>query len=68
MFGNAPLFPECIDGAYGYGCVNNCSGHCMNDSLCNKQTGHCDRGCKPGYTNAFCSKGTFEENLKTPYF
>ena len=51
------IFSECRDGAYGYSCVNNCSGHCMNDSPCNKQTGHCDKGCKPGYTNAFCRKG-----------
>lgn len=29
----------------------------MDDSQCNKQTGQCDGGCKPGYTNADCSKG-----------
>ena len=37
----------------------------MIDSACNKQTGHCDGRCKPGYTNAFCSKGKFEDNLNT---
>lgn len=47
----------CDDGAYGYNCVNNCSGHCLRDSPCNIHTGHCDRGCKPGYTNSNCSKG-----------
>lgn len=47
---------ECSDGTYGYNCENNCSGHCMNNTLCNKQTGHCDGGCNPGYTNAACSK------------
>lgn len=47
---------ECGDGTYGYNCVNNCSGHCLNNSLCNKQTGHCDRGCNPGYANSDCSK------------
>uniref|UniRef100_K1PJI1 Scavenger receptor class F member 2 n=1 Tax=Magallana gigas TaxID=29159 RepID=K1PJI1_MAGGI len=47
---------ECGDGTYGYGCVNNCSGHCLNDSPCNKQTGYCDRGCNPGYKDDKCSK------------
>ena len=37
----------------------------MGDSPCNKQTGHCDKGCDPGYTNDLCSKGKFEDNLKT---
>lgn len=49
-------FVECDDGTYGYGCANNCSVHCLNDSLCNKQTGHCDKGCDPGYTENDCSK------------
>lgn len=47
----------CDDGAYGYNCVNKCSGHCLNGSSCNKQTGQCERGCSPGYTNNDCSKG-----------
>uniref|UniRef100_K1QD44 Scavenger receptor class F member 2 n=1 Tax=Magallana gigas TaxID=29159 RepID=K1QD44_MAGGI len=48
---------KCADGTYGYDCVNNCSGHCSNDSLCNEQTGHCDRGCGSGND---CSKGTHD--------
>lgn len=46
----------CDNGTYGYNCTNTCSGHCLNDSLCNKQTGQCDGGCKPGYTNNHCSE------------
>lgn len=46
----------CDDGSYGYDCVNNCSGHCLNGSHCNKQAGHCDKRCNPGYTNGNCSK------------
>lgn len=48
---------ECNDGNHGYDCVNNCSGHCFNNTPCNKQTGQCDRGCKPGYTNNDCNNG-----------
>lgn len=48
---------ECDDGTYGYACVNNCSGHCINGSLCNKETGYCHNGCNAGYTNKDCSRG-----------
>lgn len=57
------MITECDDGTYGYHCVNNCSGNCLNDSSCNKQTGHCKRGCKPGYEDGDCSKGEFIINL-----
>lgn len=52
---------ECNYGTYGYNCVNNCSGHCLNYSPCNKQTGHCDDECKPGYTDTNCSKGNLND-------
>lgn len=47
---------ECADGTYGYNCTKICSGHCLNNSPCNKQNGYCDKGCNPGYTNVDCSK------------
>lgn len=53
------LVTGCYDGTYGYDCTNNCSGHCLNKSPCNKQTGQCDRGCEPGYTNVFCSESNY---------
>lgn len=37
--------------------MNNCSGHCLNNYPCNKETGHCDGGCSLGYTNGDCNKG-----------
>ena len=49
------FFVEC-NGTYGKNCVHNCSGNCLNDSPCNTQTGHCDMGCKPGYTNVLCNE------------
>lgn len=51
------FFLECDDGTYGYDCVNNCSVNCLNNSKCNKQTGHCDEGCDMGNN---CSKGVCE--------
>uniref|UniRef100_A0A8B8BR14 Protein draper-like n=1 Tax=Crassostrea virginica TaxID=6565 RepID=A0A8B8BR14_CRAVI len=47
---------KCEDGTYGNYCVHNCSGNCLNDSHCNRETGHCDTGCKPGYINALCNE------------
>lgn len=57
------LDAECNEGTYGYNCTNKCSGHCLNNSPCNKQTGHCDGGCNPGYTNSNCSEGKFTDPL-----
>uniref|UniRef100_K1R1W2 Multiple epidermal growth factor-like domains 10 n=1 Tax=Magallana gigas TaxID=29159 RepID=K1R1W2_MAGGI len=60
----------CDDGTYGYNCVNNCSGHCLNGSHCNKHTGYCDEGCSPGYTDSDCSRacqsGYFGINCTLP--
>lgn len=57
------MITECKDGTYGHNCTNNCSGHCLNDSPCNKQTGYCNGGCDPGYTDGDCSEGKFKENV-----
>ena len=46
----------CNDGTFGIDCLNNCSGQCLHGAPCNKQTGLCDRGCNPGYTNIFCNE------------
>lgn len=50
---------ECENGTYGFNCAKNCTGHCLNDSPCNKQTGICDMGCSAGYQDDYCSKGKF---------
>ena len=47
---------ECEHGTYGNNCVHNCSGNCLNDSPCNRQNGHCEHGCKPGYSKPLCDK------------
>ena len=62
-------FVECENGTHGYNCVNKCSGHCMNNYPCNKQTGHCDRGCNPGYNKNNCSEGLiFTMPIAATYF
>lgn len=53
------IITECNDGTFGYDCKNNCSGHCSNNNPCIKQTGHCNGGCKSGYTNVFCDESKY---------
>lgn len=58
-FINIHLLPGCENGTYGYNCLKNCSGHCVHGYPCNKETGRCDEGCEPGYSDTFCSKSWF---------
>lgn len=52
---------ECNYGTYGYSCANSYSGDCSIHSPCNKQTGNCDDGCKPEYTDTYCGKGNLND-------
>ena len=47
----------CDNSTYGSNCVHNCSRNCLNDSPCNKETGHCEAGCNQGYSNKLCNQG-----------
>lgn len=51
------FFLECPTGTFGLDCGYNCSGHCIDDIPCDKTTGRCDSGCKPGYTGELCDTG-----------
>lgn len=50
------LIKECPPGTYGDACVHNCIGHCLIDVICNRTTGRCDQGCKPGYIGELVTK------------
>lgn len=52
------LQTECHPGTYGPNCAHKCSGHCLNNSTCNRTTGNCDMGCDSGYTGDPCDKGS----------
>lgn len=54
------LIEECNDGTYGKNCNNTC-GHC--DPPCDKITGKCPHGCKPGYEGVFCNKSKTQSIL-----
>ena len=48
---------ECSDGQYGYNCVENCSLTCRDSGKCDKITGHCEGGCRAGWTGDMCENG-----------
>lgn len=48
------LVSECPDGKYGQNCRENCSATCNS---CNKKSGFCEYGCKPGWKGDNCETG-----------
>lgn len=56
------MFTECPLGSYGTDCVYNCSGNCLDDVACNRNTGKCDTGCVIGYTGVMCNTGLIQSN------
>lgn len=49
------LVVECQPGLYGVGCLDSCSANCYL-VRCNKDSGHCDRGCNLGWTGNTCDQ------------
>lgn len=47
---------ECQLGSYGTDCRGVCSVNCFHASRCDKVTGQCYSGCKPGWTGNKCDK------------
>lgn len=44
----------CKSGYYGKECKQQCSINCNVTTQCNKVTGQCEGGCKPGWTGNTC--------------
>lgn len=47
---------ECMIGYYGNNCSNKCSTTCNVAERCDKISGRCDGGCKPGWTGNTCDQ------------
>ena len=52
---NINLFADCRSGHYGYMCKKACSGHCLNNAVCDYIEGRCRDGCQPGYIGKLCN-------------
>lgn len=53
------VFLECQFGYYGENCTNQCSMNCNVTSRCDRFTGSCDKGCKPGWTGYKCDQSKY---------
>ena len=51
------IFLDCPPGYYGYACNKACSGHCLNNTVCDHITGTCTDGCLAGYVGKLCDDG-----------
>lgn len=49
----------CGFGYYGKDCIHRCSVKCNVTHYCNKSTGQCIGGCKPGWTGFMCDQGKY---------
>lgn len=47
-------FSECNDGYFGPNCIESCKTTCKS---CNKMSGICNNGCKPGWRGIYCQEG-----------
>ncbi|KAK6990663.1 delta-like protein 4, partial [Biomphalaria glabrata] len=47
---------ECQEGKWGDNCSSPCSSNCITYDTCNKMTGECQGGCKPGFQTPNCEK------------
>ena len=48
--------PDCVGRTYGVRCKD-CN--CMNNTVCNRATGHCSFGCAAGYCCTDCSRSEY---------
>lgn len=49
-------FAECQQGYYGRDCTGRCSVNCYHTSRCDRFSGHCNEGCKPGWAGNTCDQ------------
>lgn len=50
------FYQECNFGSFGKNCSKKCSGHCLDDEVCNHIDGACTGGCQDGYIGIICNK------------
>lgn len=49
------LFIKCLDGQFGFGCMQHCIGHCVNNESCHHVNGECPKGCQDGFVGKHCN-------------
>lgn len=51
---------ECSAGYFGVECSNKCSKNCIETHKCDRFSGKCDNGCKPGWKGDTCNDRKYE--------
>ena len=51
------IFLGCPPEYYGNECKKACSGHCLNNTVCDHISGICTDGCQAGYVGRLCDDG-----------
>lgn len=49
----------CASGYYGHNCSSKCSQNCNVTNICDRITGECDGGCKPGWIGNTCDQSKY---------
>lgn len=47
---------ECPGGFFGTNCSKQCGLNCDETNPCDRFTGRCDGGCKPGWKGLYCNE------------
>lgn len=50
------IIVECLIPYFGKNCSDKCSAFCNVTGGCDRITGRCDGGCKPGWTGNTCDQ------------
>lgn len=53
------IIVACGSGLYGEDCMHQCSPNCNEGNTCDRFTGQCIGGCKPGWTGTMCDQGKY---------
>lgn len=53
------MIVACSAGFYGKNCSEECSCNCNVAKECDKITGACNGGCKPGWTGMICNDSMY---------
>ena len=50
------LSPACEPGSFGSNCLHSC-GHCLDEAVCEPESGDCPWRCQPGWSGSRCDAG-----------
>lgn len=58
----------CGSGLYGEDCMHQCSPNCNEGNACDRFTGQCIGGCKPGWRGFVCDQRKSFDDVLCPLY